>query len=261
MGRLRVFRQSKEGETWPTLEELPSEKMVIRASRLLVVKQQSWYWICTSPNGDLKAIDALIRFQHEKLRENGCGGQTFCGNEKLGRVFQGKAQCQDEGDLLMANRCPGYLARAKVAQKAIKESLVGKPAPEISGTATFPAEGITDLEKLKGKVVLVDFWAAWCGSCCEKLPEVNRLYEKYHDQGLEVVGVHSSQNADGLEVFLEKNPLRFPVVLDDGETVKKYANSSFPNYFLIGRDGMVTWGFSHDPPSEKRIESELAKKP
>ena len=67
--------------------------------------------------------------------------------------------------------------------------------------------------------VLVDFWAKWCAPCIKKMPDVDALQSKYRDRGLVVIGVHANQNSDGLEEFLTKHPVRFPIALDDGGPV------------------------------------------
>ena len=79
-------------------------------------------------------------------------------------------------------------------------SLTGNPLtikmPKVDGTAF-------STESLKGKVILVDIWATWCGPCMRVLPHVVKIYQKYHGQGLEVVGVSCDSNADDLKSFLQ----------------------------------------------------------
>jgi peroxiredoxin len=93
----------------------------------------------------------------------------------------------------------------------------------------------------------------------EKLPHTEELYQKYKDKGLVVIGVHSKDGADSIELFLQKNKVHFPIVVDAGETAERYAVNAWPTYFLIDKGGKVAWGFKNDAPDEKRIEALLEK--
>ncbi|HEX3998466.1 MAG TPA: TlpA disulfide reductase family protein [Pirellulales bacterium] len=135
-------------------------------------------------------------------------------------------------------------------------SLVGKP---------FPLEGLTvdgtkfNIEQYRGRVVLVDFWATWCGPCRAKLPGLMKLHEKFHAKGFEVVGVDLDKTIDDLGKFLDDTKLPWINLIGekDGDEMKfpmaeKYDISAIPDTFLIGRDGRV---IAHNPSDD-----ELAKK-
>ena len=89
------------------------------------------------------------------------------------------------------------------------------------------------LAHLTGNVVLVDFWATWCTPCIEKLPYVQKLYEKYAGQGLVGVAVHSVK-AEEMDTFLQKHEYSFPIALDTGETARRFGTRD-SQYVLIGR--------------------------
>ena len=93
----------------------------------------------------------------------------------------------------------------KLAKKpAGQESdLVGKPL-ELAGTTAKGAAFAW--EAYRGKVVLVDFWATWCGPCRREMPNVKALYEKNSDRGFEVVGVSLDQDQEALAAYIEENP-------------------------------------------------------
>ena len=114
----------------------------------------------------------------------------------------------------------------------------GSKAPEI-GLKDLAGNGVS-IAGLKGKVVLVDFWASWCAPCREELPVLNSLYKKHRARGLEVVAVSQDQSPDNVRSFLNRMPLSFRVVHDGARAVAgRYAPSKMPSSFLIDRKGIV----------------------
>jgi len=100
-----------------------------------------------------------------------------------------------------------------------------------------------DLSKLRGKVVLVDFWATWCPPCRAEVPDVVATYQKYHDQGFEIVGVSLDQSKDAVLAFTKENGMVWPQYFD-GKGWANAVSSSFdirsiPTMWLIGKDGML----------------------
>ncbi len=98
-----------------------------------------------------------------------------------------------------------------------------------------------DWASYRGKVVLVDFWATWCGPCLAELPNVKEAYEKYHDKGFEVVGVSLDDRRTALDSFLEKNPLPWTQLHEDGGSpmAEHYGINAIPFIALVGKDGKV----------------------
>ena len=117
---------------------------------------------------------------------------------------------------------------------------VGDPAPDFTLPAIEDSGTEITLSDLRGKVVYVDFWASWCAPCLLSLPLYNDIYNKYSDQGLEVVGINiDNPIEDGLD-FLLDTPLDFKIPADpDGETSTLYDVYGMPTSFLIDRDGVV----------------------
>ncbi|MBC7326715.1 redoxin domain-containing protein [bacterium] len=113
----------------------------------------------------------------------------------------------------------------------------GKPAPDFT---LMSLDGKTyTLSNLKGKVVLLDFWATWCPPCREELPIIEKLHQEYKDKGLLVLGINDEDKAT-VENFLKENNLTFPILVDAQSKVALLYNvESIPRVLLIDKDGNV----------------------
>jgi len=98
-----------------------------------------------------------------------------------------------------------------------------------------------DLSKLKGKVVLVDFWATWCGPCMKELPQLKAAYERLHDQGFEIIGISFDQRKEALNYVLKRDKLEWPQYCDgrgwDEAMAGKLGLPGLPSMWLIDRKG------------------------
>ena len=97
-----------------------------------------------------------------------------------------------------------------------------------------------ELSNLRGRPVVLDFWATWCGPCQAEAPIMNAIAQRYKDKGLAVVGVNTSDE-DGLaERFVRKKGLGFPIVYDENNTIaKQYGVSSLPTLVVVSKTGKV----------------------
>jgi thiol-disulfide isomerase/thioredoxin len=134
---------------------------------------------------------------------------------------------------------------AEVADKLIGASrrlrLPGNPI-KIEGK-TLSGETF-DWKSYEGKVVLIDFWATWCGPCRAELPNIKALYKKFHDQGFDVVGISIDQDRAALEDYVKENKLPWTTLHENnGEgahpTADYYGVLGIPTMILVGRDGKV----------------------
>ena len=119
------------------------------------------------------------------------------------------------------------------------------------------------LAQYKGKVVLMDFWATWCGPCVGEMPNVIAAYKKYHTQGFEIVGVSLDQSRPALTGFIAQNKMPWHQVFDGkgwGSAVpREYGVQAIPFGLLIGRDGKIAAVDVRGPALTAAIQQALAK--
>lgn len=114
---------------------------------------------------------------------------------------------------------------------------VGQPAPAFELPAPV---GTVSLEALRGKVVLLDFWASWCVPCRHSFPWMNEMQSRHGGAGLHIVAVNVDRQRTEAEAFLRQLPARFAVAFDErGEVPRRYAIKGMPTSVLIGADGRV----------------------
>jgi thiol-disulfide isomerase/thioredoxin/predicted nucleic acid-binding protein len=132
-----------------------------------------------------------------------------------------------------ADEIEGHLKQKAMENKPLVIAAVSLNDPHFS-TANW-----------KGKVILVDFWATWCGPCLGELPRVKKMYADYHSKGLEVLGVSCDNSGDDLRKFLTANPdMPWPQLFDDSAPgwnalAKSYGIDSIPTMYLIDRKGIL----------------------
>jgi thiol-disulfide isomerase/thioredoxin len=96
------------------------------------------------------------------------------------------------------------------------------------------------LSEMKGKPVLLDFWATWCGPCRKSMPALEKVAKDYKDQGLMVLGVNAGEERDLVTEFMKTTPMAYPGVLaGDSSVLKDYQVSALPTFVLIGGDGKI----------------------
>jgi thiol-disulfide isomerase/thioredoxin len=134
-------------------------------------------------------------------------------------------------------------------EKDFARIYAGKVPPPLQVSKWFGSP--VTLEDLHGKVVLLNFWGAWCGPCHRWLPYTQQLYDKYNKMGLEVVGIHSLRDSETAGEFLMKTNYTFLVGIDTGETANNYAVTICPTYYLIDKQGQLAWGPKHTPTFRK----------
>ena len=141
------------------------------------------------------------------------------------------------------------------------DKIINSKAPDIT---LKDLNGKTvSLSAVKGKVVLLNFFATWCPPCRAEMPALNKLYRTLKPRGLEVIGVSTDRSINDIKDFLEKNRVDFPILFDaDRIAAKQYRVFSMPTTFLIDRKGMIVEKFYGEydwtePETKGKIEKLL----
>lgn len=142
---------------------------------------------------------------------------------------------------------------AKSDQKAIKQNKIvngiSNPyiAPAIADVAAWLNSPPLELNQLKGKVVLIDFWTYSCINCVRTFPYLKEWYNKYHDKGLVIIGIHAPEfefekDFNNVKKAIEKNNIQYPVALDNQfSTWQNFQNRYWPAHYLIDKNGYVVY--------------------
>jgi thiol-disulfide isomerase/thioredoxin len=147
------------------------------------------------------------------------------------------------------------------AGKAKQDAMLNKPI--VIAGKTGDGKDFTTAD-WKGKVVLVDFWATWCGPCVAGLPHVKDLYSKYHSQGLEVIGVSSDYSLDTMQKFVAKHDMPWPDLFDPNvDSAHKFSDVALANHvygiptaFVIDKKGILR-GVSVGPMTMDELIAKL----
>lgn len=142
---------------------------------------------------------------------------------------------------------------------------VGAMAPVTAGTGLLDGKP-TSLANLRGRIVLVDFWASWCGPCKVSLPEFEQLRSELHAMGyaqrFEVLAINVDTDAKAAMRFLSKHPVSYPLLADPaGKLPEAYALPTMPSSYLIGPDGKVVAVHSGYKPgdAQKQLKPAILK--
>ena len=129
---------------------------------------------------------------------------------------------------------------------------VKKALLDINKAPDFILKALNDssytLSNLQGKVVLINFWATWCGPCRMEIPEFNELYKNYHEKGFEILGISVSDNKKQLKNFTKSFTVDYPLLYgsprDMNNIMKDYGGVyAVPSSFLIGKEGSIIWSY------------------
>ena len=139
---------------------------------------------------------------------------------------------------------------------------VGKPAPDFQVTNLKGKE--LSLKDYRGQVVLLDFWATWCGPCIAEMPKLKRTYEAYKDQNFQIIGISLDRSKQPLEAYVEKEGLEWIHYWDESRKLRTlYGVWGIPSAFLIDSEGIIRkaslGGFDVESAVAELMQENLAK--
>lgn len=141
---------------------------------------------------------------------------------------------------------------------------LGAGAAEVSGEAkdfTLKSrDGVNiKLSELRGEVVMINFWASWCGPCRQEMPLLDALYKKYKDYGFTLLGINVDENNEAAVKLLSQIPVSFPVLFDPQSSVTElYDVDAMPSTILVDRDGNMRFLHrGYKPGYEKHYDDQV----
>jgi peroxiredoxin len=131
------------------------------------------------------------------------------------------------------------------------------PAPDF--TLKSAAGENIKLSELRGQVVLINFWASWCGPCRQEMPLLDQMYQKYSPLGFTLLGVNVEQDTKDAQRMLKDTPVTFPILFDaQNEVSKLYDVTAMPSTVLVDRDGRVRYVHKgYQPGHENEYQTQI----
>ncbi|MBL9214249.1 MAG: TlpA family protein disulfide reductase [Opitutaceae bacterium] len=216
--------------------------------------------------GEIAALDALIA-KYAATQADDAAGMALVKARLYLEVFE-----QEEKGLALLRQIKADFPKSPVISKidqaiaaleqqaATRAKLaVGQPFPAFSEK---DIEGRTlSLGSYKGSVVLIDFWATWCGPCVAELPNLQAAYKKYHGRGFEIVGISLDQNQQALTSFVKKHQMTWAHYFDgkgwQNKLAQEYGIDSIPATFLLDRNGVIVAKGLRGAALDKKLEELL----
>jgi cytochrome c biogenesis protein CcmG, thiol:disulfide interchange protein DsbE len=151
----------------------------------------------------------------------------------------------------------GWQVAAEGKVRSLADRLEAGDSPEAPGfeVERLDQNGSVSLESLRGKAVVLNFWASWCEPCKEEAPRLEAAWRRYRDDGLVVLGIDAQDFRKDARGFVERYGLTYPIVHDGpGATIGRYGVTGFPETWFVGRNGRLVGERIQGPVSEEQLE-------
>jgi peroxiredoxin len=220
---------------------------------------------------ELKEFDALLA-EHKGEKTDEVAQILYMKAALYEQVFKNK----EKGDALMAQWEQDFPDQAAKMKKAEAEMKAKRAEAEKAQAALKEGSKFPDFEEkdlagkplsianYKGKVVLLDFWATWCGPCRAELPNVIKTYEAHHKDGFEIIGISLDKERDTLTSFIKEKNMTWPQFFDGGywanKLAVKYGVNSIPATYLLDGQGAIIGKNLRGESLEEAVTKALAKK-
>ncbi len=221
---------------------------------------------------ELKAFDALVAEHKDETTD--AIAQIFLMKAMLyAQIFNDfpkatetlktmKAEFPKTSQAAKADEIIASLQQAEASSKIQNSLAVG---------SKFPDFDVKDLDgkplsvaQEKGKLLMIDFWATWCGPCVGELPNVIKTYQKHHDQGFDIIGVSLDKDKAKLSSFLQENKMTWPQYFDgkgwQNQLAQTYGINSIPASYLLDKNGIILAKGLRGEALESAVADGLAKK-
>jgi thiol-disulfide isomerase/thioredoxin len=259
LGALQVLAQQGQEEAETALFALPEELKAAGQDEYARLAQAMVFQvkIGNAANGDVEEFEAVLLEAQAAIQALGAD---------IGQAEMQVIQTATRASEAIANRLEDpsiavdvYTGAAELLKGTGIEELAAQ-ADQLLGAArrlglpgskmefvgyTLDDEAV-DIADLEGQVVLVDFWATWCGPCIGEIPNMTKMYEAYHEDGFEIVGVSVDRDLEALASFIEERETPWIILADnqpekeDYESIaRNYGVTGIPTMILIGKDGKV----------------------
>jgi thiol-disulfide isomerase/thioredoxin len=245
---------------------IPKDLFRLDTAAALSVKinRRQYNWVIRVSLPDIKDYNVVDRYKEVIFSQHSYTPLSFRYHQStLGKVqdlfyqFSDVAINTTTGVFEFPKSKSGVLGKQSISREAERSFVTNVTGQAPSFTLPSMTGDSMSLAKLKGKVVLLDFWEVWCGPCQEALPKVEALALKYQDQGLVVLGINSDlKSRESAMIFLKKRKWFIHQLLGNEDVKNIYRVNAVPHYVLISTDGQII--FSRPGYSEE-MEEEIIK--